>query len=188
MTVRVLLMTPVTGTGRGARFGDDEAPDDAALRSARAVAARLPGRTRAYAAPGACCRATAGALGVHAVPARELADLDTGRWRGREPDEVAAAEPAALAAWLSDPAAAPHGGESVLALAARTTRWLAAQAGAGGRVLAVVPQAVVRAAVVGALELPPAVFWRLDVPPLSATELTGRAGRWNWRCARLPED
>lgn len=186
MTVRVVLFAPVTGSA-GVRFGDgDVVPDAAALVTVRAAADALPGFARAYTAPEARCRATADALTVHAVPARELGDLDVGRWRGRGLDDVAAAEPDALAAWLSDPAAAPHGGETLLALLARTTEWLASQAEAGGRVLAVAPQAVVRAVVVGALDLPPAVFWRLDVPPLSATELTGRAGRWNWRCGRIP--
>ncbi|GAA0397897.1 histidine phosphatase family protein [Streptomyces luteireticuli] len=184
MTVRVVLFAAVTGS-EGVRFGD-VAPDTAASAAVRAAVGALPGFARAYTAPEARCRATADALGVHAVPAAELGDLDVGRWRGKELDEVAAAEPEALAAWLADPAAAPHGGETLLALLARTTQWLASQATAGGRVLAVVPQAVVRAAVAGALELPPAVFWRLDVPPLSATELTGRAGRWNWRCGRPP--
>ncbi len=50
--------------------------------------------------------------------------------------------------------------------------------------LAVAEPAVVRAAIVHALGLPPALFWRLDVPPLTLTELTGRSGRWNLRCGR----
>ncbi|MFD5389166.1 hypothetical protein ACFWMG_30430, partial [Streptomyces sp. NPDC127074] len=33
-----------------------------------------------------------------------------------------------------------------------------------------------------ALGLPAPAFWRLDVAPLTATELRGRAGRWNLRC------
>jgi hypothetical protein len=37
---------------------------------------------------------------------------------------------------------------------------------------------------VGALGLPLSVFWRLDVPPLTVTELSGRAGRWNLRLGR----
>ncbi|MBO0517925.1 hypothetical protein J0695_40265, partial [Streptomyces beijiangensis] len=40
----------------------------------------------------------------------------------------------------------------------------------------------VRAAVVQALGLPAEGFWRLDVVPLTATELSGRSGRWNLRC------
>ncbi|MFD5204753.1 histidine phosphatase family protein, partial [Streptomyces sp. NPDC058375] len=45
--------------------------------------------------------------------------------------------------------------------------------------LAVAETAVVRAAVVHALRLPSEAFWRLDVAPLTLTELSGRSGRWN---------
>lgn len=39
--------------------------------------------------------------------------------------------------------------------------------------------AVIRAAVVHGLRLPAEAFWRLDVAPLTLTELSGRSGRWN---------
>ncbi|WP_344097888.1 histidine phosphatase family protein, partial [Streptomyces stramineus] len=135
-------------------------------------------------APSARCRQTARALGLDARPEPGLRDLDAGRWRGLTLEEVAAAEPEAVATWLADPEAAPHGGESVRALADRTGGWLDSLAGGDGRVLAVVEPAVVRALVVHALGLPPHAFWRLDVPPLSLTGLSGRAGRWNLRCGR----
>ncbi|WP_171163591.1 histidine phosphatase family protein [Streptomyces sp. I05A-00742] len=185
MTVRVILVSPAMSPAlRAARF-DDDMPDEAALREVRSVAASLPasaGFRRVYTAPERRCRATADALGVHSVPAPELRDPDVGGWRGRTLEEVATADPAGVAAWLGDPDAVPHGGESVRALLTRTGNWLASQAEEGGRVLVVAGPAVIRAAVVQALDLPAAVFWRLDVPPLSRTDLTGRAGRWNWRC------
>jgi broad specificity phosphatase PhoE len=53
-----------------------------------------------------------------------------------------------------------------------------------GRVLAVTEPAVTRAAIVRALALPAEAFWRLDVAPLTLTELSGRSGRWNLRCGR----
>ncbi|WP_328789548.1 histidine phosphatase family protein [Streptomyces sp. NBC_00273] len=106
-----------------------------------------------------------------------LRGLATGEWAGRTLDEVAGRDPAAVHAWLSDPAYAPPGGESVDALVARVGAELAGLAEGTHRV--VVEQAVVRAAVVHALELPAAAFWRLDVRPESVTTLTGRAGRWN---------
>ncbi|GGX59031.1 phosphoglycerate mutase [Streptomyces fructofermentans] len=55
---------------------------------------------------------------------------------------------------------------------------------ASGRIIAVVEPEIVRAAVVRALGAPESAFWRLDVPPLTATELSGRAGRWNLRVGR----
>nr|EIF93375.1 phosphoglycerate mutase [Streptomyces tsukubensis NRRL18488] len=45
---------------------------------------------------------------------------------------------------------------------------------------------MVRAAVVHALALPPEAFWRLDVPALTVTELSGREGRWNLRLGTRP--
>ncbi|MER5809701.1 histidine phosphatase family protein [Streptomyces sp. NPDC002033] len=109
-----------------------------------------------------------------------LAAPATGDWAGRTLEEVAAEDPLGVRRWLTDPQyAPPGGGESVAALIARTGAHLAALP--PGRHDAVVAQAVVRAAVVWALELPPAAFWRLDVRPGTVTALSGRAGRWNLR-------
>ncbi|MFD8789908.1 histidine phosphatase family protein [Streptomyces vinaceus] len=102
---------------------------------------------------------------------------DTGQWAGRTLDEVSAEDPAAVRRWLSDPDYAPPGGESVTALIARVGAALAGLAPGTHR--AEVDQAVVRAGVVHALELPSAAFWRLDVRPDTVTTLTGRLGRWN---------
>ncbi|MDJ0380688.1 histidine phosphatase family protein [Streptomyces sp. G-G2] len=107
---------------------------------------------------------------------------DFGAWTGRALDEVAAEDPAGVRSWLADPAYAPPGGESLAALTARVGAALAALD--PGRHRFAVGQAVVRAAVVHALELPHAAFWRLDVRPGTLTELTGRSGRWNLRVGR----
>lgn len=115
-----------------------------------------------------------------------LRGQDHGVWAGRSMDEVAAQDPDGLRRWMTDTAYAPvGGGESVEALIARVGAHLGALAPGTHR--AVVGQGVVRAAVVWALELPPAAFWRLDVRPGSATALTGRAGRWNLLVGR-PEE
>ncbi|MGH3323130.1 MAG: histidine phosphatase family protein, partial [Streptomyces sp.] len=100
---------------------------------------------------------------------------------GRTLEEVAATEPEAVPVWLSDPEVAPHGGESVRELCARTEGWLDRLAAEAGRVVAVVEPDVVRAAVVCALGAPAQGFWRVDVEPLTATGLSGRTGRWNLR-------
>ncbi|MFJ8624861.1 histidine phosphatase family protein [Kitasatospora sp. NPDC093550] len=189
MTVRVMFVAPAIGDGlRAARFGDDGPPEEAALAAARAAARSLPAPARGYASPSPRCGRTAEALGLAAEPDGRLADVEVGSWRGRTLDEVAEAEPAAFSAWLSDPTAAPHGGESVTDLIARVGGWLEERYergeldGRSGRLAVVAEPAVVRAAVVHVLGLPPEVFWRLDVRPLSVTELSGRAGRWNLRC------
>ncbi|MEU4212325.1 histidine phosphatase family protein [Streptomyces sp. NPDC026206] len=186
MTVRVMLISPAPGPAlRAARFDDDAPLDEAAVRRAGEAAGALPRGARAFSAPSRRCLQTAAALGLDPAAEPALRDLEAGCWRGRSLEEVAAGEPEAVAAWLADPGAAPHGGETLLTLIARVGAWLEDRvSGDGGRVLAVADPAVIRAAAVHALGLPPQVFWRLDVPPLTLTELSGRAGRWNLRCGR----
>lgn len=178
MTVRLTLLAAAgVGAGPGARFGEDAPLGERARERARSVA--VPAAARYRTAPSARCRETATLLGLDARVDEALRDLDPGAWRGRTLDEVAAADPAGLAAWTTDPDAAPHGGESVTSLCARAADWLDALP--PGRLLAVTPPAFVRAAVVHALGAPPTAFWRVDVEPLALTRLSGRAGRWNLR-------
>lgn len=185
MTSRVLLVSPAMSASlRQARFDDGGSLDAGGAARARSAAGSLPSAARVLASPSARCLETAAALGLEGVPVPELAGLDVGRWRGRTLDEVGAAEPDAVGRWLTDPGYAPHGGESVRELCARVGRRLAGARDLEGRTLAVVEPEVVRAAVVEALGMPVAAFWRLDVPPLTVTELSGRAGRWNLRLGR----
>ncbi|GGV07223.1 phosphoglycerate mutase [Streptomyces filipinensis] len=174
----------MTASSRQARFDDGESLDEGGAARARAAAGALPSAVRVVTSPSARCRETARALGLEGGPTRELAGLDAGRWRGRTLEEVGAAEPEAVGRWLTDPTCAPHGGESVRDLCGRIARWLADAQAVQGRTVAVVEPEVVRAAVVDALDLPASVFWRLDVPPLTVTELSGRSGRWNVRLGR----
>ncbi|MGW2741224.1 histidine phosphatase family protein [Streptomyces sp. NPDC001450] len=182
MTSRVTLISPATTPSlRRARFDDGDSIEDSAAARARSAAGSLPVAGRVLASPSVRCRETASALGLDASADPELSGLDVGRWRGRTLDDVGAAEPEAVARWLADPGAAPHGGESVRELCARVARWLDTRGLADGRTVAVAEPEVVRAVVVHALGAPEAAFWRLDVPPLTATEVTGRSGRWNVR-------
>ncbi|MEU6107518.1 histidine phosphatase family protein [Streptomyces albidoflavus] len=190
-----MLVSPALNPAlREARF-DGDTPRDTPLdpsgaRAARTAAPHLPAADRYAAGASARCRATARELGLGAPDDLEVAPAgwQLGRWSGLRLDEVAAAEPEAVAAWAGDPEAAPHGGESLRGLLDRVGGWLDSGAWADGprppargmvRLLAVVEPAVVRAAVTHALALPPAAFWRLDTGPLTLTTLTGRPGRWN---------
>lgn len=192
MTVRVMLVSPAMNAAlREARFDGDAPLDRAGERSARAAAAAVPTSGTVLSGPSGRCLGTAAALGLAARTEPALSGWDLGRWNGRRLDEVGAAEPDAVAAWMGDPSAAPHGGESLRALVERVGGWLDGTGGqdkAGDQgaasVLAVAEPAVVRAAVVHALVLPVEAFWRLDVAPLFLTELSGRSGRWNVRLGR----
>lgn len=123
-------------------------------------------------APELRCRRTAAGLGFDATAEPVLADLDSGSWRGRSLDAV---DPADLALWLSDPAATPHGGESITTLIARVGSWLD---GVDGRTVAVTHPAVVRAALIHTLAAPPQSFWRLDISPLTRTSLSRSGPSW----------
>ncbi|AJC60651.1 histidine phosphatase family protein [Streptomyces sp. 769] len=186
MTSRITLVSPAIGPSlRQGRFDDGGPLDAVGAAQARAAAGALPAAARVCVSPSVRCRETATALGLEGDPSGpELAGLDVGRWSGRTLDDVAAAEPEAVARWLTDPGAAPHGGESVRDLCGRVARWLEACGRADGRTLAVVEPEVVRAVVVHVLGAPEEAFWRIDVPPLTATELSGRSGRWNLRLGR----
>lgn len=186
LTVRVTLISAAMGTAlREARFDDGGPLEPAGLRQARDAAGSLPSAGPAYASPSVRCAATAEALGLRAGPVQALAGCAMGRWTGRTLAEVAEAEGEGMARWLSDPAAVPHGGESLADFFVRVGAWLDGLPGDGrGAVLAVVEPDVVRAAVLHAMGVPGPAFWRLDVQPLSVTELSGRAGRWNVRCGR----
>jgi len=186
VTSRITLISPAMNRSlRETRFDDGSPLDPSGAARAESVAGSLQTAGRVLVSPTARCRETASTLGLTAVAEPELAGLDMGRWRGLTLDEVMAREPDAVMSWLSDPDAAPHGGESVRALCERAARWLeAAAAGFEGRTLAVVEQEFVRALAVTVLGAPGPAFWRLDVPPLTATDLSGRSGRWNLRLGR----
>jgi broad specificity phosphatase PhoE len=187
VTSRAVLLahasTPATAT---AAFPADEPLEARGRARAAAVRDVVPRADHVRRAPGRACRETCAALGLNAESDDRLRVWDLGGWAGRPLDEVAATYPAEVHAWLTDPAAAPHGGEPLTALLARVAGWLAAPP--AGRALVVCGPAVVRAAVVTVLGAPPAAFWRIDVAPLSATDLRGGPERWTVRAtgAALP--
>lgn len=171
-----LISHAMTAATRAARFPADEPIEPIGERAAmhRAPELTLIDGTRRT-------RETARALGLEPTLDPALADLDVGRWRGLELSGVPAAE---LAAWLTEPGAAPHGGESVLDLLARVQQWLSLDRPC--RTVAVTHPAVVRAVVLAVLHGDPAAFWRIDVPPLSRTSLHQRDGRWTLRTVSAP--
>jgi broad specificity phosphatase PhoE len=92
---------------------------------------------------------------------------------------VQARDPEGVSAWLNDPAAAPHGGESLLSLMQRVAQWLDAEKTANRKSILITHASIIRAAIVHALGAPPHAFWRIDIAPLSMTRLSGAHGRWN---------
>lgn len=125
MSNRVILVchAPTSAT-RQVDFPLDESLDAHGLGQAREQATSLTQVDVVWSSPARRCVETADALGLQAQTERTLRDCDYGRWQGRSLTDIAAGEPDAVAAWLGDPAAAPHGGESVLDLIARAGDWL----------------------------------------------------------------
>jgi broad specificity phosphatase PhoE len=141
----------------------------------------LTAAERAVCGPESRTQQTAELLGLKPTIHSGLADLDFGRWRG---DSLGGVSPAEVTIWLTDPGRAPHGGESIVELVARVGRWLDSLTSERSGVVAVTHPAVVRAAVLVALDAPPKSFWRIDVAPLSRTVMHFRGNAWTLRSNR----
>jgi broad specificity phosphatase PhoE len=142
----------------------------------------LAGQTQSWVSgPEPACLTTARALGAEPEILAALAGPDFGRWRGRSLAEVGPAEPQALSAWLSDPEAAAHGGESLVQLLNRVGTCCDARHWPQGRSVVVVAPLVARALAVHALGAPAEVMFRLDVGPLDRVQLTRSGPSWRLR-------
>lgn len=164
-----------TRATRATAFPLDEPLDDAGRRAAAMLVAALPRRCEVLSSPAVRCRETAEAAGLSPDLDDALIECDFGAWVGHRLADV---EPNAGRAWILDPDAAPHGGETLRAFAARVGRWLDAQAEREGVAAAITHGGVVKAAVVHALDAPLHAFWQIDAAPLSVTELHAHDGRW----------
>lgn len=175
----LLIRHASTSATRAAGFPADEPLDARGRAEAALLASALPAHSEAQSSPARRCRETAAAAGF-ADPSivDALAECDFGAWAGRTLADVAAASPADVAAWMEDADARPHGGESLTAFAARVAGWLDGEASRDGRAVAFAHGGVVKAALVHALGAPLSAFWRIDVAPLSLTELHAHDGRW----------
>ena len=125
-------------------------------------------------------RQTSALFGGELLHVPALDEYDYGRWRGLPIDEVQNTESEALQAWLSDPDASPHGGETLTQLRQRVGQWLDSLAGSPGHFLAISHPLVIRAALMQVLQCPPSAFHLIDIEPLSAIELRYN-GRWRLR-------
>jgi broad specificity phosphatase PhoE len=183
MTLRLTLICHgSTDALRKAAFPADEPLDGHGHANAAALAGHLPRVEHCWTSPELRTRQTAEALQLDAVSVPALRDCDYGAWKGQAFDAVLTREPKAMEAWLRDPAATPHGGESLLSLIGRVAQWLDAENAGNGPAILVTHATIVRAAIIHAIKAPPDSFWRIDIAPLSITRLSGKDGRWNLTC------
>lgn len=180
-----LISHPATQEQKAGVFPCEESLDAEVLAKLATVAWRPAGNSRILTAPELRTRQTAVALGLSAVEVADLRDCDFGRWRGRSLEALQEEEISELSRWLDDVTAAPHEGESFHSLMIRVSIWLDSQREAGP-VIAVTHASVVRAAVVGALQVPDEAFLRIEVAPLTATDIRFSAGHWRVRSVGVP--
>jgi broad specificity phosphatase PhoE len=178
---RLLLVRHApTGATRAAAFPLDEPvlPGPIALTAPRGC--------EVLCSPALRCRQTAEAAGLTATEDARLAECDFGSWAGSTLAQVHTDDPDGARAWMTDVDAAPHGGETLREFAARVARWIDEQAEREGPAMAITHGGVVKAAVVWALRAPLESFWRIDVAPLTITELRAHDGRWTVRAVNGP--
>ena len=179
MTTRLKLICHApTSAVRTSAFPADEPVDAQGLRKLAGFSGRLGHVDRCWTSPALRARQTAAGLYLDAAAEPLLRDCDYGTWTGRTLEDVQAHEPAAVAEWLSDPEAAPHGGESIADLLKRAAMWLDAQSKAEGKMVAITHATVIRAVVIHAIKATALTFWRIDIAPLSVTAFSGNHGRW----------
>lgn len=130
MSRRLLLVrhapTPAT---RATAFPRDEPIDAAGRDTAATLRPLIPAGITPVSSPALRCLETAAALGLEPSIEARLAECDFRAWAGRTLAELDAENPGATRAWMLDPAAAPHGGESLLTFHARVGVWLTETAG-----------------------------------------------------------
>lgn len=173
-----LLSHGMTDAMADGRFPADEPLNAIGRRQVEALDDVAGAAQRRLSGPEQRTLQTAKLLGLQAQTEPKLADLACGRWRG---EALEALPPNELEAWLSQPDAAPHGGESIADLIFRVARWLESLTANPLRTVAVTHPAVIRAAIVAALDITPASFWRIDVEPASRVVMHFRGARWTLR-------
>jgi broad specificity phosphatase PhoE len=180
-----LISHGATEAQRRASFPLDESVLQHEIGKITELKWKMPAAGQVWSAPEQRTQQTSRALGLEFTLAEELRDCDCGRWRGRTMDEVQMEDHAGIFAWLSDPGAAPHGGESLENLIDRVRSWMNQQETAK-HVIAVTHPAIIRSAIVHALQLPALTFWRIDIAPLTMTDLRFNNHVWTLRCSGCP--
>jgi broad specificity phosphatase PhoE len=166
-------------------FPADDALDAHAIALMADVVWRPNGKVKVWTSPELRTRETSGALGFTAEIATELRECDFEDWAGQSLETVFSTDPAGCTSWLADLTATPHHGESFHDLLTRVAEWLDGQQKAGPCVV-VTHASVIRAAIVHALGAPAEAFQRIEVAPLTLTDLRLNGLQWNIRSMAVP--
>ncbi len=189
MTMRLhLLCSASTASISSVAFAADEPLNSRGQESLSSLSGRLPSCDIVLRSPALCAEQTADGLALASAIEPLLRDCDFGRWAGRSLEDVQADEPAAIADWLRNPNAAPHGGESFADVTKRVAGWMDQMLTKAGSVLAITHGLVIRAAIAHTLGVGPEAFRHIDVAPLARTRLSGGGGRWTLASLVSPRD
>ncbi|MBZ9794266.1 histidine phosphatase family protein [Mesorhizobium sp. ES1-4] len=182
MLVRLtMICAGATAATRKGSFPSDEPLEPRSLTLAGAMRGTLRRADRVWTAPALRACQTAEALSLEASVDPILADQNYGRWAGKSLDDVQAQRPDELAACLTDPNAAPHGGESLAAVAQRAAGLMDRLIAERGHTIAVTHASVIRTAIVHVLGAPLSASWKIDIEPLSITDFRSDGRRWMLR-------
>ncbi|WP_423380440.1 histidine phosphatase family protein [Burkholderia sp. LMG 32019] len=174
-----LIAHASTRAMRTGTFPDDDPLDAHGLAEAAALRNRWTDVTGSLVlcSPARCAVQTADAFGLRADIDDALRDVDYRNWRGKRLHDLARDLPDELSAWIGDPSASPHGGESFDAAMRRVGAWMNALQH-GRDIVAITHAPIVRAAVAHALRLDPDAATRIDVAPLSCTTFAASPHGW----------
>jgi broad specificity phosphatase PhoE len=177
---------PTAATRRSA-FPADEPLEEATLARLSTLNWQPLRAHQILTAPELRTQQTAKALNLTATLGNELRDLHYGNWQGRTLADFHAEDPQAVTQWLTDPSASPHQGDSITNLIIRIAAWLDTLAtDAAIHTIAITHPAVIRAAILHTLNAPPLSFWRIDIAPLTLTDLRHNGRTWTLRSAGIP--
>jgi broad specificity phosphatase PhoE len=177
-TKLIFISHATTRDLRAATFGGDGALDDVGRRQAERAASSIGRVDQCWSSPALRCTETATILGLTPAIDPRLRECDFGRWSGLRLQQVMLKEPRKLMGWIKNPSSAPHGGETIQQVMDRVSSWMKDRIRDKGVTVAVAHASVIRAAVVHVIEAQLPSFWRIDISPLSRTELRTNGRRW----------
>jgi broad specificity phosphatase PhoE len=186
--IRLTLISHApTAAQRLSAFPADEPIEESSLAKLTTIKWQPPRANRILTAPELRTQQTAKALNLDAISTIELCDVNYGNWQGRTLTDLHAKDPEAITQWLTNPTAAPHQGESLAALITRVQNWLATlRLEETPHTIAITHPAVIRAAILNILNVPPQSFWRIDIAPLTLTDLRHNGRTWTLRSTAIP--
>lgn len=172
-----LICQGETLASRNSRFPANDELSERASSALSLIEGNIRPGSKIWLAPELAAQQTATAMRLKGKVVPQLAEPSYGHWAGLPVKQVMKNNGETFHHWLSGDA--PPGGESITALISRTGEWLSQKVGEGEHHCAIVSAPVIRAMIIGLLNVPVSAQRRLDIASLSRTILTSSGTRWN---------